>query len=429
MRIDRLTIQNFKRFDRREFILNPNFNLVVGDNGAGKTSVLDALSIAVGSWFLGLKGYSSPPGIDSDEVRVSAKPYRDRFFFEPQYPCRIETEGLVMGEKILWAREIRAAGGKTTSKNAQALAEIAHSAQARVQDESLQDGLETTLPLLGSYGAERLWFETGHRTKKAAASTPRQSPSRLRAYEDSLYFEIQESVLLKWIKSEISKSEQLRHETVGLRILREAITDCVEGAKSFYYDWELEDVVVIFEESGPQLFRNLSDGQRMMLTMIGDLSRRAASLNPHLEEDAIKKTPGIVLIDELDMHLHPTWQRRVIADLKRTFPAIQFIVTTHSPQLIGEANPDEVLLLEENGVYHPSQSFGLDSSRVLTEVMQATDRTASVGELTRKIAELVDKEDFKGAEKLIAELEKIVGENDPEVLRPRGIIRFLETAS
>jgi hypothetical protein len=71
----------------------------------------------------------------------------------------------------------------------------------------------------------------------------------------------------------------------------------------------------------------------------------------------------------------------------------------------------------------------LDSSRVLTEVMQASDRTFSVNELKKKIAKLVNDEDFDGAEKLIADLEQIVGENDPEVLRPRGIIRFLETAS
>jgi len=429
MRIDRLTIQNFKRFDRREFNLNPSFNLIVGDNGAGKTSVLDALIIAVGSWFLGLKGYSSPPGIDSDEVRVFAKPYRDRFFFEPQYPCRIEAEGIVMGKKVVWAREIPSAGRNITTKNAQALSEIAHSAQANVQDESLQNGQDTTLPLLCSYGAERLWFETGHRTKKASAATPRQSPSRLGAYEDCLYFEIQESLLLKWIRAEISKTDQLGQETVGRRILRDAITNCVEGAKNFYYDPELEDIIVIFEESGAQLFRNLSDGQRMMLTMIGDLSRRAASLNPHLEEDAIKKTPGVVLIDELDLHLHPTWQRRVIADLKRTFPAIQFIATTHSPQLIGEANPEEVFLLEPDGVKHPERSFGMDSNRVLREIMNTVDMDSTTREKLETLSRQIDDEKFDAARELIRELSPQIGEDSPDLIRAQSLIELLEPAS
>jgi len=429
MRIDRLTIQNFNGFDRREFNFNPRFNLLVGDNGAGKTSILDALNIAIGSWFIGLKGYSKPPGIDADEVRVSSKPYKDRFFFEPQFPCRIEAHGCVMGTDVSWAREIRSPKGKTTTKDARRLSEIAQSAQIAVQDEASQNGQDVTLPLLTSYGVERLWFETGTRIRKAASPPLRQSPSRLRAYETCLKWEIQESALLKWAKSEISKTEHLRQETVGLRILRDAIANCVEGAKSFYYDWELEDIVVNLEKAGPQLFRNLSDGQRIMLTMIGDLARRAASLNPHLEELAVQQTPGVVLIDELDLHLHPNWQRRVISDLKRTFPAIQFIVTSHSPQLIGEARPEEIFLLEEGGVYHPERSFGIDSSRILTEVMQSRDRTPEAKELQSQIARLVDHERFDEAKQLIAKLEKMVGENDPEVLRPRGIIRFLETAS
>jgi predicted ATP-binding protein involved in virulence len=83
-----------------------------------------------------------------------------------------------------------------------------------------------------------------------------------------------------------------------------------------------------------------------------------------------------VLIDELDVHLHPRWQRRVAADLKRTFPKIQFVCTTHSPQVIGEVSPNEIRLLDEPGVgERPAHSLGLDSNAILEEVMGADSRT------------------------------------------------------
>lgn len=96
-----------------------------------------------------------------------------------------------------------------------------------------------------------------------------------------------------------------------------------------------EGQLVIFFLDGRRLpFNHLSDGQRTLFAMIGDLVRRAVLLNPHLGDKVLEETPGIVLIDELDLHLHPKWQRRIIEDLRRTFPKIQFIATTHSPFLI-----------------------------------------------------------------------------------------------
>jgi len=87
------------------------------------------------------------------------------------------------------------------------------------------------------------------------------------------------------------------------------------------------------------------------------------------------------MVDELDLHLHPKWQGRVIADLKRTFPSLQFITTTHSPQLIGEAQPEEITLLDGGQATAPPRSFGIDSSRVLEDVMGANSRNHSLEEL------------------------------------------------
>src|SRR5271165_5892606 len=100
MRIDRLIVMNFNGFSQRRFDFHPQFNLLVGDNATGKASVLDALSIALSSWFLGIKGYERARGIDPDEVRVVAIPLGDRVTFEKQFPTRIEAHGIVMESQL-----------------------------------------------------------------------------------------------------------------------------------------------------------------------------------------------------------------------------------------------------------------------------------------------------------------------------------------
>src|ERR1700678_2787867 len=107
MRIEHLRIENFNGFADRTFSFNPHFNLLVGDNATGKSSVLDALAVAAGSWFLGLRGYGKSRGISLEEVRVAAHAHLDSCTFEKQFPSRIECSGVVMGQRISWSRELQ----------------------------------------------------------------------------------------------------------------------------------------------------------------------------------------------------------------------------------------------------------------------------------------------------------------------------------
>jgi predicted ATP-binding protein involved in virulence len=422
MRIDELTITNFDGFERRTFSFNPQFTLLVGDNATGKTSVLDALAVAVGSWFIGLRGLETSPGIDPDEVRTAAHPHLDSYTFEKQFPSRIECAGVVMGHSIRWARELRREGGRTTTVNAKAISQIASDSEKRVRA-----GENVTLPLICAYGTERLWFEKAHYTRRAGADATRRKPSRLDGYRDSFDFTIQETALIDWIRDETTASLQLQKDTVALSVVKRAIAACVEGTKSVYYDGRYNDLVVLRDRYGPQLLTNVSDGQRIMLTLVGDLAVRAAKLNPHLADLTLRQTPGVVMIDELDLHLHPKWQRRVIRDLKVTFPSLQFIATTHSPQLIGEAQPEEIRLLDGDQTTTPPRSFGIDSSRVLEEVMGTNSRNDSVEDLLARLFKSIDDEQFETARQLLLEVETQIGSDDPEVTRARSLMTFLES--
>ena len=291
----------------------------------------------------------------------------------------------------------------------------------------MRAGEEITLPLICTYGTERLWFEKGHHARKTSGAGAKRGPSRFDGYRDCLNSTIQETALIDWIRDQSTVSIHAPRDTVALGVVKNAITRCMEGAKSVYYDGRYKDLVVLLDQHGPQLFKNLSDGQRIMLTLVGDLASRATILNPHLETAALQKTPGIVLVDELDLHLHPKWQRRVIHDLKATFPSLQFIASTHSPQLIGEAQPEEIRLLDGDETSVPPRSFGIDSSRVLEEVMGTRSRNESVDDLLTRLFGSIDDEDFEKARRLLVDVEAKLGSDDPEVTRARALMAFLES--
>jgi predicted ATP-binding protein involved in virulence len=160
-------------------------------------------------------------------------------------------------------------------------------------------------------------------------------------------------------------------------------------------DWRSENTpdasANTFDKSAitPVSFEHLSDGQRTALCLIADIARRICLLNPQLGRDAISKTPGLVLIDELDAHLHPKWQRLVTKGLKSAFPAIQFIVTSHSPQVLGELAPEEIILLCPAGAKHPQTSYGLDAAQVLDVIMEAPARNEEVSQKIEKLFQLI----------------------------------------
>ncbi|MEZ5355445.1 MAG: AAA family ATPase [Bryobacteraceae bacterium] len=143
-----------------------------------------------------------------------------------------------------------------------------------------------------------------------------------------------------WISYQRGGEESHLYSTV-----RKAILQCVEGGQEFYFDAARGEVVVEIGSQGILPFNSLSDGQRTLLAMVWDIAQKAAMLNPSLEQSVLEKTPGIVLIDELDLHLHPVWQRRVIEDLRTVFPRIQFFATTHSPFLIQSLRSGEELVM------------------------------------------------------------------------------------
>jgi predicted ATP-binding protein involved in virulence len=429
MRIDRLHIENFKKFERTEkpFEFHPHFTLLVGDNGSGKTSVLDALAVALGLWHKVAPG-SGWRNILEEEIRLIPVPAGDRIHFRPQLPTKITVEGSVGSrENLRWTRMIREGGTRTTNAGAR---DAEKSCNDTFQAALMQRAL---LPVLAYYGAGRAWSPTN---KRPNVRTSQRKPQQFDAYRNCLDTRIHDHEVNEWFLFETVAANGHREGRPGFQAVKQAVLGCIPGADSVRYDSDLKEIVLSIN-GNEQPFYNLSAGQRMMLAMVADIAIKAVMLNSYAygPEEAgannpiyvLRNSPGVVLIDELDVHLHPIWQRRVATDLKRTFPDIQFICTSHSPQVIGEVKPEEVRMLEGGEVTTPTRSFGIDSSRVLEELMDATSRNESVETLLRELFGLIDKEDFNGARALLPEVETQLGPDDPEVTRARTLMAFLES--
>lgn len=419
MRIDTLSISNFKAFESKTFKFHPQFNLIVGINGSGKTSLLDALSVAAGSWFLGLRGYDSRH-ISHDEARLAAHDFDDEIRFEAQYPVKVTADGYVNDLSMSWERSLESPAGKTHFRYASDI-----KALAATQDQAVRDGQDVLLPLISYYGTGRLWQEprAESQIKGSQRLVGKKVTSRLDGYLNSVTPRISTKELVLWIARQSWAGYQQGRESPIFKAVKNAMIACVEGAENLYFDPKRGEVVVVMDRKrGTQPFFNLSDGQRCMLAMVGDIAQKAAKLNPHLGESVLKLTPGLVLIDELDLHLHPRWQRRVISDLRRTFPKIQFICTTHSPQLVGQVKADEVLLLDSASGLHPGQTFGMDSNWLLRHVMGGTDRDPKVASELDKIFEHLEQNEFSEAQVKIDAFRRKYGEH-PELVEAQALIR------
>lgn len=378
MRINTLRTQNFRGYEDREFILHPQFNLVVGENGAGKTSFLEAAAVAVGSWLLGIPGHDSR-GIRERDVRKLRDIVERRYRELPQYPVRVSAKGAIhvaqaardsnTGEiiyenephelPVAWSRSLEGVGRRTTlagdiKKIAEAMARAVTKRESRI------------LPLIRYFGAGRLWEPVRDSDKKSLSKHKGKQPAELAENADELdrmfaeYEQLSEPFygyrlsvdkrcnpddLIAWMMFERRNELDEGEKSPALRLVFQAIESMLPEAKSVHYSNKLGTLILHHGNGSKPTFGELSDGYRNIVALAADIAIKAAMLNPQLAEKALELTPGVVLIDELDLHLHPKWQRRVIEDLRRTFPKIQFICTTHSPFLIQSLRSGEELIV------------------------------------------------------------------------------------
>lgn len=367
MRIDKIRIKNFKGFEEEIFLLNSHFTVFIGDNAKGKTSVLDALAVAAGSFLRGIDvAKLESRSIDKSEIRVLTKDGQPL----PQIPVEIHAFGYVNGKVIDegWLRTVDKISPKKTNTTYVKAKNIEKVAEDMLK--LSRSGKSVIFPVIAYHGTGRLWAE--HEEKKAEYKKTGEGVSQ--AYINCLSPKSSSKEFLSWYKTyedEIRKFDQ-DSDKLLLKTFNNTIISMIPDNHwlDMAYSFAAEDLTGIFvTPSGKKeklQFRQLSDGYRNIIGMVADIAYRCIKLNPHLGEKAVKDTPGIVLIDELDLHLHPNWQRRIVNDLKKAFPKIQFIATTHSPFIVQSLKSDEIWNLDKLMDVAPDE---LKIDTVATEIM------------------------------------------------------------
>ena len=326
MKISNIVLRNFRKYEHARFNFHKNFTVLIGDNGSGKTTILDAVSIMINTYLQGAKIQTGRGGIRKEDARLIIAEKEGQVFFEPQQEVYLTANGYLDGMPFFWQRDLGDRGGKAKELTGTG-------AEHR---ELISKGESPNLPLLLYYGSGRLWDV--HR-----AVRPAKPGSQLEAYRFCLDPKSDQKAFERWFKK-LSYSElQKRKEIPALKAVQSAVLDCIPVVDNFYHDTDLDQIMVCIHDQGWMPFNYLSDGFRSMVAMAADIAYRASLLNPHLGEDAAKETSGIVLIDEIDLHLHPKWQRRIVRELQAAFPDLQFIATTHSPFILQSLDPGEVV--------------------------------------------------------------------------------------
>lgn len=370
--MDRLVVENFRCFERLEIDFDPSCTVLVGVNGSGKTALLDALAIMLSTVVREFGGDTRGFLLgDARELVGDLDSRTEVAQMEPVYPVRARADGTIGGSAYRWSRTRSSRGGRTTWADDGGVG----SASYRVwRQSSGGDAAAPMLPVIALYGVERL---VG--VRRASGKIAR---SRTGAYDSTLDGKSDLSRLSAFIEA-LTLSVFVANENGGdasaARNQLEAIRLACDGvlADTGWGDprWNplVRELTLSHSRHGTLPMSFLSSGIRIAAGMVIDLVSRAARANPRFGAgELLALTPGIVLIDEVDLHLHPTWQQRILPVLRETFPRIQFVVTTHSPQVLSTVDADSIRILDGDIVHRVEYAAGLRSDVILQRIM-ATD--------------------------------------------------------
>lgn len=419
MKVTSLKLANLRAIQAAEFRFQQRFNLVVGVNGVGKTTVLDALAVCLSAFVQcanKLPRYQVQ--FNLHDIREGTAALDVVCDFEGGADSGRYGYTLHTTRDTIVPREDKAGMPREQVLDTPGWAEF-----VGAEPPAATGGDPGGRPMAILFSPKRSVASERAPAKRAAAGGVSAAFSgalskgrglRLREFE-------------AWMRVQEALSAERPAAKRVLAAFEAAVTRFLPDYRNPHLGGESDTGSFLLIERGTATLpvEWLSDGERGLLSMVFDLTRRLAQANPEMEDPAAE-AEAVVLIDEIELHLHPGWQRRIVKNLAETFPKCQFIATTHSPQVIGEVEHDQIHIMANGEVYPPAYSFGVDSNRVLEEIMDSAPRAKGIQNALSEISSEISRQQYDAARGQLAKVKSVLGENDPEVIRIGTLLDFLE---
>jgi predicted ATP-binding protein involved in virulence len=426
MKILELTLKNFRGIDdlTLDFSDSPT-TVLVGVNGAGKSSILHAIGLAFGSQIDDLFYFLlDKTGRHTEITRTHLIEDKRGFTFTD-----VKNGSEDCGVRIRVCFQSKTEDWRLDFNTSRTLAE------ASFQGGRFVDGLnyllsqdsKNSIPIMVYYPVER-----------RVSATPLGPPAdytfhQLTAYDEAISAKAEFKNFFEWFRArEDLENEQIRakpaYRDSQLDAVRNAVYRLLPGFSDLGISRSPYPAMTVKKDGEKLDIPQLSDGEKCMLAMVGDIARRLAIANPGPGDPL--QGEGVVLIDEIDLHLHPGWQRKIIPGLERTFPNLQFIVATHSPQVLSTAKDATVwLLLAVDGAVKAKKlrgPYGIDTNTILEDLMDVDERPEEVKKRISAYFDKIHDNDLDAAEELRKALARDIGEDDPDLIRGQVLTRRKE---
>lgn len=345
-------IKNFKGIENMRLELQPGFNLIKGENGKGKTSILEALAVGLGGFIAGIDGVSTRH-FTKDEIRKQYTAVGDASCsYKYCVPVEVSVNACFKetGEIFSWVRTRNSVQASRSTLSPRNIAKMA---------EELSNNEESELPVLCYQAASRVWSQKREKSENIF----HKKYVRTVGYTDTLQEASNIKLLLNWCVKMEQVAWQKEKPVAEYEAVKKTVSNFMRQMNygkecRIFYDKQMEELM--YQENELILpVMDLSAGFQSLIWMVFDIAYRMAVLNPFLGEK-IADTNGVVLIDELDMHLHPKWQWEVIDALRKVFPNVQFIATTHAPILFASAKNVWIIDIENGEPEYGYSHYGID---------------------------------------------------------------------
>lgn len=410
MILKKLHISNFKMFEDIDFEFKPGFNLILGDNGVGKTTILEAITVAVSGFLAGMEDVNTR-NIYKDDVHYQI--VKDNNGIPNKiYKGHVEIGSTINYEGVdyTWSRMKKTVS--SSSRTAINPREI-----LKVSRDLINSTEHTVLPLISYQSAFRHWISA---RSDANEKKRKQLHNRRCGYLGCMDKTANLYSINNWCAQMEWGSVRMNHISENYQQFGKIVSKFM----SIMNDGTISEVIfnpnsesLLYCENGEyKTIDDLSAGYQSVLNLILDLAYRMAILNPD-EGDNIPNADGIVLIDEIDSNLHPKWQWRIIEALTETFPNVQFIAATHSPIIVSSCkNANIICIDEEQDVRYIGDSYAFSVNEILRDMLGYYMRPAKIEDLIEKFGKSMDREEYTQAKNILEQLTELLGKEHPEII-------------